>query len=114
MQSCKVLVASEANLGLRSLEDIPELVGQAMYTDGLILTEQDLGEAFFNLRSGLAGEAFQKFTNYHICVAIVLKNHMAYGQRFSELALEHKRHNRIRFVNSIDEAMTWLCTRSKL
>ena len=113
MQPCNVIVASEAGLGLRSQEDIPDLLGQAMYAEGLILGEQDLGEAFFNLRTGLAGEAFQKFTNYQICVALVLPDHAAYGERFSELAFEHRSHNRIRFVHSIEEAITWLCARGR-
>jgi hypothetical protein len=56
----------------------------------------------------LAGEAFQKFTNYKLRVAIVLADPIAYGVRFSELACEHRSHNMIRFVSSTDEAQDWL------
>ena len=104
----RLIDASESGLCLRAFSDIPALVGDCIGSDGLILTEQDLDPQFFDLSTGLAGEAFQKFINYRIRVAIVLSDTGVYGQRFAELANEHKSHNMIRFVSSLDEAKTWL------
>jgi hypothetical protein len=56
----------------------------------------------------LAGELFQKFINYGLRVAIVLPDPEAFGERFSELAYEHRSHNMIRFVRSKAEAESWL------
>ncbi|MFY9571309.1 MAG: DUF4180 domain-containing protein, partial [Blastocatellia bacterium] len=78
--------------------------------DGLILTENDLATEFFDLRSGLAGELFQRFINYKLRIAIVLPDASAHGERFSELADEHRSHTMIRFVSSTDEARAWLDT----
>jgi hypothetical protein len=64
--------------------------------------------SFFDLRSGLAGELFQKLINYGLRAAIVLPDTEAYGARFSELAHEHSSHNMIRFVRTIEEAKIWL------
>ncbi|MDE2235039.1 MAG: DUF4180 domain-containing protein [Gammaproteobacteria bacterium] len=52
----------------------------------MILTAQQLGEDFFNLRTGLACELFQKCVNYRARLAIVIPDPGKYGQRFAELA----------------------------
>jgi len=104
----RILVASDSNISIRSFSDITEAIAACIDADGLILTEDELAQEFFNLRSGLAGELFQKFMNYRLRVAIVLPDPQAYGERFSELAYEHRSHSMIRFVRSKDEAETWL------
>jgi Domain of unknown function (DUF4180) len=105
----KILVASDSGISIRSFQGISDAIAACIDTDGLILTEDDLAQEFFDLRSGLAGELFQKFINYSLRLAIVLPDPEAYGERISELAYEHKSHSMIRFVRSKDEAETWLC-----
>jgi Domain of unknown function (DUF4180) len=105
----RILIASDSGISIRSFQDISDAIVACIDADGLILTEDDLAQEFFDLRSGLAGELFQKFTNYKLRVAIVLPDPKAYGERISELAYEHKSHSMIRFVRSKDEAETWLC-----
>lgn len=104
----KIIIASDSGICIRSLNDISDALGACLGAEGLILTENDLAREFFDLRSGIAGELFQKFINYKLRVAIVLPDPGAYGERFSELAYEHKSHNMIRFVSSTDEAKAWL------
>jgi uncharacterized protein DUF4180 len=106
-----ILIASDSGISIRSFGDISDAVSACFGAEGLILTEDDLAREFFDLRSGLAGELFQKFINYKLRVAIVLPDPEAYGERFSELAFEHKTHNMIRFVRSNDEAKAWLYSR---
>ena len=105
-----IVVASDSGITIRSFKDISDALGTCIGAgaEGLILTEADLAPEFFDLRSGLAGELFQKFMNYRIRLAIVLPNPNAYGERFSELAYEHRKDNMIRFVRSDDEAKAWL------
>ena len=103
-----VLVASEAGISVSSLEDIPELLGQSYGFEGLLLTEGELGPEFFDLRSGLAGELFQKCTNYRLKLALVLPDPGAHGERFAELAFEHRAHRLIRFFGRLEEAWAWL------
>jgi hypothetical protein len=103
-----LIIASDSGLSIRAFSDIAAVVGECIGSAGLILTENDLGPEFFDLRTGLAGEVFQKFTNYRIRVAIVLPVPAAHGERFAELANEHRSHDMIRFVSSPDEAKSWL------
>lgn len=104
----KILTAAEAGIYIGSPKDISDAIAAGFGADGLILTEEDLAQAFFELRSGLAGELFQKCINYGLRLAIVLPNPEVYGERFSELAYEHSSHNRIRFVRTKAEAEIWL------
>jgi Domain of unknown function (DUF4180) len=76
--------------------------------DGLILHETDLAPAFFDLRSGLLGELFQKCTNYNLRLAMVLLEPSTHGERLSQLVHEHRAHKLIRFFVSIDQAQAWL------
>jgi hypothetical protein len=103
-----ILVASDSGVSIRSFRDVSDAIGAFISADGVILTEDDLAPEFFDLRSGLAGELFQKCINYNVRLAIVLPDPEAYGARISELAYEHKSHNMIRFVRSKDEAEVWL------
>jgi hypothetical protein len=107
-QERKILIASESGFAVRSFNDISDAISACFGTKGLILTENDLASEFFDLRSGLAGELFQKLINYQVRTALVLPDPEAYGERFSELAHEHASHNMIRCVRSKGEAIAWL------
>ena len=106
----RIIIASDSGISIRSFSDISDAIGACIGAKGLILTESDLAPEFFDLHSGLAGELFQKFINYKVRVAIVLPDPQAYGERFGELAYEHRSHGMIRFVGSRDEAKSWLDT----
>jgi hypothetical protein len=103
-----VLVAADEGIAIHSQRDILDALAACADATGLIFTENDLAPAFFDLRSGLAGEVFQKFTNYQVRLAIVAPDPSVYGRRFSELAYEHKTHNLIRIVPSVAAAQAWL------
>jgi hypothetical protein len=103
-----ILVAYGSSIYIQSSNDISEAVGLCLGAKGLILTEDDFVPEFFDLRTGLAGELFQKCTNYRLRIAIVLPTPEALGGRISELAYEHASHNLIRFVRSTEEAQAWL------
>jgi Domain of unknown function (DUF4180) len=104
----RVVIASEINLRIRSISDVSDALGAVYGADGLLLTETDLSPEFFNLHSTIAGELFQKFTNYQIHLAIVVNNLEVYGERFGELAFEHRNHKLIRFFDSVETAKSWL------
>ena len=85
-----------------------ELLNRSFEQQGLLITEQELGEAIFDLTTGSAGEIFQKFMNYNQKLAIVVVELSVYSQRIQELALEHSNHSNIRFVNSEEAGREWL------
>ena len=95
-------------IGIHSTGDIPAALGAGMENGGLLLDESQLGAAFFDLRTGLAGEVFQKFTNYRVRLAIVVADANAHGPRLNELIYEHRLHDAVRFFASSQLARQWL------
>jgi hypothetical protein len=93
---------------IRSFADVVDAMGTRTWEQGLVVDEGDLAPEFFDLRTGLAGELFQKFVNYGLRVAIVLPNPETHGERFKELAYEHRSHSVVRFVTSRADADAWL------
>jgi Domain of unknown function (DUF4180) len=106
--ACRPLIAAEADVFIRTPEDIRDALSASVGTDGLILTETDLSPDFFDLKTGLAGELLQKFANYRVRVAFIIPDPAAHGERFGELVHEHSAHRLVRFVRSREEADAWL------
>jgi Domain of unknown function (DUF4180) len=103
-----ILVAADSNIRLETAQDIPDLIGACWGMDGVILQETDLASSFFDLRTGLLGELFQKCTNYDLRLAMVVLEPAIHGERFSELIHEHRPHKLIRFFTAMDAAKVWL------
>jgi hypothetical protein len=93
---------------IREPGDIASALSVGMASGGLLIDEKQLGAGFFDLRTGLAGEVLQKFTNYRLRLAIVVADAGAYGPRFGELMREHRTHDAVRFFSSGQLARQWL------
>jgi hypothetical protein len=79
-----------------------------MESNRILLEEEYLPPAFFDLKTGLAGAIFQKFANYRVKAAIVADLDRIRSARFQELVLECNRGNQIHFFQNIAEAEEWL------
>lgn len=102
------MTADDEPVAVRSVRDIGDVLSRCSAPTGLLLTEEQLGPDFYNLRTGLAGELFQKIVNYGGRLAIVIRDAGVYGERFGELAYEHRRHNAVRFFDDRAAAQQWL------
>lgn len=91
--------------------DARRLFESALDEGSSLLLEEQLGSAFFDLRTGLAGELLQKFVNYRVPAAIVVASPEDYGDRFVELHREHRSHPLVRFFSTESDARAWLCAK---
>lgn len=73
--------------------------------DRVVILKEDMDEAFFDLRSGLAGEILQKAVNYRIRVGIVGDYTGYESKSLRDFIYESNQSNRIVFVNTLDEAL---------
>lgn len=73
---------------------------------GVVLHAKEVSPAFFDLKSGLAGDVLQKAVNYRIKLAVVLDGRLL-SERFQELVFEHQRHPNVRFFENAAEATAW-------
>ena len=67
-----------------------------------------LPPAFFELRTGFAGDFLQKLENYQLRLAAVFPADRAYAERFREFLAEAKRGSRFRSFEGRAEAEAWL------
>lgn len=104
--SVNELLASKYNIRLSTPEDAITILETGLA--GMIFTQNDIDENFFDLKNGILGETFQKLVNYRFPIAVVLHADHDFGLRVTELAREHAKHPIIRFFQDIDEAKTWM------
>jgi len=103
-----IIIASKHGLVVQDKTQVADAIGLCFGTDGLLLTENDVGPDFFRLESGVAGELLQKLVNYGVKTAFVCAYPSAHGQRFAELSFEHSTHPHVRFFRTPQEAIDWL------
>lgn len=75
--------------------------------DRVALHAENIDPAFFNLRSGMAGEILQKLVNYRMRLAIVgdISEHLEKSEALKALVRESNRGRDVRFVATIEDAL---------
>jgi Domain of unknown function (DUF4180) len=86
------------------------LVGACLEREarGVLLESHHLPPAFFDLRTGFAGELLQKLQNYGLRLAGVFPSEDEYGERVRELLREARRGRGFRAFSARDDAEAWL------
>jgi hypothetical protein len=86
-----------------SLEMIAAARGQR--AEWIAVPIERLGEAFFQLRSGVAGEVLQKFATYHLHVAIVgdISALSRAGNALHDFVIECNRGSSVCFVRNLED-----------
>ena len=77
-------------------------------TQRLMLHAAHLPPAFFDLKTGLAGEVLLKFTNYRVKVVAVVTPDLVGEGRFAEMAMEANHFNDFGVFYSRQQAEQWL------
>lgn len=103
-------MAADVGLRIDAMPDVMDAIGAAYDAEALILSAADVGPDFFDLRTGLAGELFQKATQYSVRLALVLPDPAEHGPRWVDLAFEHRHHAAVRILASRADADAWLAT----
>lgn len=95
---------------IRTVEDALDLLGNLFYQygDKVILHAQSIVPDFFDLKSGLAGEVLQKFSNYRVRLAIVGDFTQFTGKSIQDFIYESNKGRQINFAATIDEAISAL------
>ncbi len=87
---------------IKTVEDGLDLMGNMYYQgfDKIILQEKHLAPDFFNLKSGMAGEILQKFSNYRIQLSIVGDFEQYTSKSLQDFIRESNKGKLINFVAS--------------
>lgn len=74
----------------------------------IVLHFNAISEDFFNLKTGLAGMALQKFINYNVNLAIIIEEVEKLNERFKEMIMEANKGNHFRTFKNIKDAEIWI------
>ena len=88
-------------------QDALDIMAEAGYmgADKLIFHEKNIGSDFFDLKSRLAGEILQKFSNYRVQLAIVADPAKFTSRSLRDFIRESNKLGRVFFVTSREEAI---------
>ena len=92
---------------IRNNRDLNELISMAWEhrVTLIAIPVERLGDDFFRLSTGMAGEIVQKFVNYRLRLAIVgdISRQVAESTALRDFVRESNRGNQIWFVNNLEE-----------
>ncbi|MBE0676415.1 MAG: DUF4180 domain-containing protein [Bacteroidales bacterium] len=95
---------------IESPGDLLDIMADAGYNgcSALILHRQNLTGDFFDLKTGIAGEMLQKFSNYRMKLAIIGDFSDVKSKSLGDFIRESNRRGIINFVKTTDEAIELL------
>ncbi|NIG55438.1 DUF4180 domain-containing protein [Chitinophaga sp. Cy-1792] len=95
---------------ISNTEDALDLLGNLYYQDveRVILHEDNITPAFFDLSTGIAGEILQKYTNYKMRLAIVGDFSKYPGQAFRDFIFESNKGKQVNFLDTTATALVRL------
>ena len=99
-------VNSNKNI-IENTDDGLDLLGNLYYQDydRVVIYEKNIKPDFFNLKTGIAGEILQKFSNYRVRLVIVGDFSKYTSKSLSDFIFESNKGRHINFTNSITEAI---------
>ena len=102
----KITVVRSQDIIFQNAEDAAELLMNCRYngSESIIINEANLPPAFFDLKTGLAGDILQKFSTYQGRLAIIGDFSKYESKSLKDFIYESNKQGRINFVNTIEEA----------
>lgn len=74
----------------------------------LLINQENIPKAFYDLRTGLAGSVLLKLSTYRIKAGAVVNSLLSKKEKFYDFALETNRGNDFRVFQTRAQALTWL------
>lgn len=101
---------TDKNFVIGSAQDAVELISGSGSPDcdRFIIYEQNLHSDFFELKSGMAGDILQKFSNYRVKLAVIGDFSKYHSTSLRDFFRESNNRGHILFVGSPEEAIAGL------
>lgn len=106
----KVAEIISSDIVIETAEDGLALLGDVYYQgyDRIIIYQKNITPDFFNLRTGIAGEILQKFSNYRVRLVVVGDFAQYPGKSIQDFIFESNKSGHVNFVSSTSEALNRL------
>lgn len=104
------ILYNQIEFKISSENDVLEIISACFEnnTKSIVINGDLLSEDFYNLKTKLLGTALQKFINYNIKVAFIVKKERELSDRFKELVLEINKGIDFRIVENLESAERWI------
>jgi hypothetical protein len=98
---------------IHEVQDALDLMADCYYSgnEGVIMYEAQIMPEFFDLKTGIAGEILQKFSNYGMRLAIIGDFAKYTSKSLRDFIYESNKAGRINFAGSLEEAREKLVRR---
>lgn len=92
---------------ISNIEDGTELLGNIYYQgfDAVILYEKNISPDFFDLKTKIAGEILQKFTNYRIRLIIIGDFSKYNSKSLNDFIFESNKGKQVKFLENIEKVL---------
>jgi len=92
---------------IENVQDALDLMANCNFqgANRIILYKEQINADFYDLKTGLAGEILQKFSNYRCFLAIIGDFSNIQSKSLRDFIFESNKTGRVCFVKSIEEAM---------
>lgn len=107
LNNTRVIEVITDEMVISNVEDGTDLIGNLYYQDAdrVILHQKNITPDFFDLKTGIAGEILQKFSNYRIRLAIVGDFSIYPSKSIRDFIFESNKYGQVNFVASAAEAI---------
>lgn len=107
INTIKIAEVISDNIIIQSAQDGLDLMGNIYYQgfDKVILYEKNITPEFFDLKTKIAGEILQKFSNYRIGLAIVGDFNQYESKSLKDFIFESNKTKQVNFLKSLEEAL---------
>ena len=94
------------NVEINNVDQALDLLGNASHKGvyKIVLNASQITPLFFDLKTGIAGDILQKFSNYNMQLAIVGDFSRYESKSLADFIRESNKAGRIFFVNTMEEA----------
>ena len=92
---------------INNAQDALDILANCAYQDAkrIIIHQKNITESFFDLKTTLAGDILQKFSNYNVKLAIIGDFSIYTSKSLRDFIYESNKAGRISFVATKDEAI---------
>ncbi|WP_411503293.1 DUF4180 domain-containing protein [Brevibacillus centrosporus] len=104
----KVAVVVSEDMVIQNVQDALDLMVSVQYNEGcdkIILKKEQIVDDFFELKTKLAGEILQKYTNYQVKLAIVGEFASCNSKSLNDFIYESNKGNSVWFLPTVVKAL---------
>ncbi|MCE3074630.1 DUF4180 domain-containing protein [Chryseobacterium gwangjuense] len=110
INNTKIAEVISEEIIVNSAQDGLDLLGNIYYQDfdKVVIYEKNITSEFFDLKTKIAGDILQKFSNYRVRLAIIGDFSKYESKSFKDFVFESNKTRHIHFVENLEEALDQL------